>query len=110
MGFDTAADVKAGIKAVAAIPAAATSAAQRVAGMAKALSTASQAAKSTLASQGKKDNGFNSAGKTIKTLGAAWKNEKWDKKVDETLGGKMAKDISENSPTTSSREDPWSSK
>jgi ketol-acid reductoisomerase len=48
-------------------------------GMSKALNTASQVGKA---------NGTGA----IKTLGAAQKVE-WDKKVDETKGGKLAKDI-----------------
>ena len=61
-------------------------------GISKAVSTANQVARTTLASQGKKANPLNTGWETVKTLGAAKKVE-WDKKVDDTKGGKLAKNI-----------------
>ena len=45
----------------------------------------------------KKQTLLNTGWETIKTLGAAEKVE-WDKKVDETKGGKLAKDILDTIP------------
>ena len=92
LGFDTAADVKGAIKTVAAAPAAVAGAVAGIEGIGKAVSTATQVAKSSLATQGKPANALNTGVETIKTLGAAQKVE-WDKKVDETKGGKLAKNI-----------------
>jgi type IV secretion system protein TrbL len=92
MGFETASDVKTAVKTVIKTPAVAAGAVAGIQGMGKAVSVASQVAKTTLESQGKKANLLNTGMKTIKTLGAAEKVE-WDKKVDETKGGKLAKDI-----------------
>jgi len=92
MGFETASSVNAAIKAVPKIPAAVAGVAAGIQGVSKAVNVASQVAKTTLASEGKKANPLNTGWETIKTLGAAQKVE-WGKKVDETKGGKLAKDI-----------------
>lgn len=71
-------------------------------GMGKAISAASQVAKSTLEGEGKKTNLENVGIEAIKTLGAAAKVE-WDKKVDETKGGKLAKNILDTIPKKDSK-------
>jgi len=100
MGFDTASDVKGAIKTVAAAPAAVAGAVAGIEGMSKAVSTATQVAKSTLGAQGKSANALNTGWETIKTLGAAQKVE-WDKKVAETKGGKLEKNILDAIPKIS---------
>ncbi|MDE2028059.1 MAG: hypothetical protein KGJ11_05930, partial [Candidatus Omnitrophica bacterium] len=108
MGFETATDIKSGVKTAAAVPAEVMGGIHRVAGMARAFGAADQAAKATLALQDKKETQWNVAGETIKTLGAAWKQEKWNKTVEGTLGGKMAKDIAaglDTEATTKSDDD-----
>ena len=61
-------------------------------GMSKAVSTARKVGEASLAGQGKKVNLESVGIEAIKTLGAAAKVE-WDKEVDETRGGKLAKNI-----------------
>lgn len=61
-------------------------------GMGKAISTASQIGRANVISQGKPANFENVGWETIKTLGAAAQVE-WEKKVDDTQGGKLAKNI-----------------
>jgi len=92
MGFDAAADVKTGIKTAVKIPVAAAGLVAGIQGMNKAVSVASQVAKTTLESQDKKTNLENMGAEVVRTLGAAGKVE-WEKKVDETKGGKLAKNI-----------------
>jgi type IV secretion system protein TrbL len=92
MGFDAAAEVKAVVRTMVKIPAAAAGAVAGIQGMSKAVSVANQVAKTTLESQGKKTNLENTEAEVIRTLGAAGKVE-WEKKVDETKGGKLAKNI-----------------
>ncbi len=61
-------------------------------GDAKARSAASQVARMNLEAQGKTPTAQDIQKEAIKTLGAAKKIE-WEKKVDDTPGGKLAKDI-----------------
>ncbi len=101
MGFDSAASVNAVVKGIAKIPAAAVGLSAGVEGISKAVSVAGQLAKTSLESQGKKDNLLNSGWETVKTLGEAnkeIKQEAWDRKVDDTRGGKIAKNIMSKLP------------
>ena len=96
MGFDAAASVNAVPRVVAKVVTGAVGGAAGIAGMSKAVSVANQAAKTTLESHGKKANLLNTSIETIKTLGAAneaVKQEAWDRKIDDTKGGKLAKNI-----------------
>jgi len=96
MGFDSASSVTAAMKGAVKIAAGAVGGAAGIAGMSKAVGAASQVAKTTLESQGKKANVLNTGMETIKTLGEANKEvrqEAWDRKVDDTKGGKLAKNI-----------------
>jgi type IV secretion system protein TrbL len=97
MNFDAVPSLPDVIKAVAKIPASAVGAAAGIQGMSKAVSLATQVGKSNLESQGKKTSLENIGIAAIKTLGAAKKVE-WDKKVDDTKGGKLAKDILDTIP------------
>ncbi len=92
MGFDAAASVNAAIKGVPKVAAGAVGVVAGFQGMGKAISMASQVGKTNVESQGKKANFGNIGFEAIKTLGAASKVE-WDKKVGETKGGKLAKNI-----------------
>jgi len=101
MGFDSAASVNAAVKSVAKIPAVATTITAGIQGAGIAVGIAKQAAKTSLESQGKKESAFNVGIETIKTLGAAnkaVKQEAWDRKVNDTTGGKIAKKIEETLP------------
>jgi len=105
MGFDTAADVKSAVTAVPKMAVAAVSGgvavAHGISGMSKAVSVAGQAAKTKLEAKGEKPNALNTGWETIKTLGEAnkaVKQEALDKKISETKGGKIAKNISDNIP------------
>jgi type IV secretion system protein TrbL len=66
-------------------------------GDAKARSAASQVARMNLEAQGKTPTAQDIQKEAIKTLGAAKKIE-WEKKVDDTPGGKLAKDILDTIP------------
>jgi len=92
MGFDAASSVNAAIKGVPKIAKGAVGVVAGFQGMGKAISMANQVGKANVVSQGKEANFGNVGFEAIKTLGAASKAE-WDKKVDETKGGKLAKDI-----------------
>ncbi len=92
MGFDAAASVNAAHKIAAKVATGAVGAVAGFQGMGKAISMASQVGKTNVESQGKTANFGNVGLEAIKTLGAASKVE-WDKKVDETKGGKLAKNI-----------------
>lgn len=96
MGFDTAADVKEAVNTTRKVAVGAVtggvSLMAGVQGMSKAVSLATGVAKSKIAADGKKETPFNTGWETIKTLGEASKVE-WEKKVDETKGGKLAKNI-----------------
>jgi len=101
MGFDTFTDVKAAAKTVAKIPAAAVGLGAGIEGMSKAVTVAGQVAKTTLQGQGKNTDALNMGIETIKTLGKADSNvkqEAWDRKVDDTRGGKIAKNILDSIP------------
>jgi hypothetical protein len=114
LGFDTATDVKAGVKAVVAAPGklaeTAVKTADKAAGVARgmqgmgmAMEFAKEKAKVSLAAQGREANRWNMAGETIKTFGSAWgavKQAEWDKKMNDTTGGKMATDIVTNMNAT----------
>jgi len=101
LSFETAPSVNAAVKGAFKAPAGAVGGAAGIAGMSKAVSVAGQVAKTTLESQGKKPNPLNTGWETIKTLGAAnkaVKQEAWDRKVNDTQGGKMAKNILDKMP------------
>ena len=66
-------------------------------GNAKAQSAARQVAKMNLEAQGKTPTAQDIQNEAIKTLGEARKVE-WDKIVDDTQGGKLAKDILDTIP------------
>ena len=103
MGFDSAASVNAATRVAAKVVAGTVGGTAGIVGMGKAVRVASQAAKTTLESQGKKANLLNTGMETIKTLGAAneaVKQEAWDRKVNDSKGGKIAKNILDNIPTT----------
>ena len=73
-------------------------------GNAKAMSAARQEAASSLQAQGKTPSPEDIQNEAIKTLGEAkkkMKQEEWDKKVDDTEGGKLAKTILDSIPTES---------
>lgn len=112
MGFDVTTDIKGAVKTVASLPAGvnkikdyALEKAHQFAGNSKAVHAAQNTARINLGNQGKELTRANMAEETIKTLGSAWKRETWDKKVDETTGGKMAKDINDNMPVSVPPED-----
>jgi len=70
-------------------------------GNTKASNAAVQAAKADFAAQGKTASPQDIQNEAIKTLGAAkkaMKEAQWDKKVDDTEGGKLAKSILDNIP------------
>ena len=99
MGFDAAASVntvvKEAVKVVKVTKGVLEGTPERE-GMRKAVGAADQLAKTTLVGQGKKANFLNTGWETIKTLGEARsevKQEAWDRKVDDSEGGKMAKYI-----------------
>ena len=97
IGFDAVASVSAAVKTVAKAPAAVTGVVVGIQGISKAVSVAGQVAKTNLEGQGKTPTSWDIQKESIKTLGAARKVE-WDKKVDETKGGKLAKDILDTIP------------
>jgi len=101
LSFETAPSVNAAVKGAFKVAAGAVGGAAGIAGMSKAVGVASQVVKTTLASQGKKENLLNTGWETIKTLGAAnkaVKQEEWDRKVADTKGGKIAKNILDSIP------------
>jgi len=101
LSFETASSVNAAVKGAFKVAAGAVGGAAGIAGMSKAVGVASQVVKTTLASQGKKENLLNTGWETIKTLGAAnkaVKQEEWDRKVADTKGGKIAKNILDSIP------------
>lgn len=109
MGFETATSVNAAIKAPAKIAKTTVALAAGAEGITKAVGAASQFAKTKLESQGKKETPLNLGWETIKTLGTAnraVKQEAWDRKVNDTRGGKMAKNILDKMPKTDSKSDP----
>ncbi len=96
LSFEPAPSVNAAVKGAFKVAAGAVGGAAGIAGMSKAVSVAGQVAKTTLESQGEKENPLNTGWETIKTLGAAnkaVKQEAWDRKVNDTKGGKLAKNI-----------------
>jgi type IV secretion system protein TrbL len=101
MNFDAVPSLPDVVKGVAKTATSAVGGVVGIVGMTKAVSVASQVAKTTLESQGKKANLLNTGIETIKTLGTAdkaVKQEAWDRKVDDTKGGKIAKNISDSIP------------
>ncbi|MBF0570765.1 MAG: P-type conjugative transfer protein TrbL [Candidatus Omnitrophica bacterium] len=101
MNYETASTINAVVKDVAKIAKSAVGGVPAIVGMTKAVGAARQAVKTSLESQGEKDNPLNTGFEIIKTLGAAKqevKQEAWDRKVSDTMGGKMAKDILDGIP------------
>jgi type IV secretion system protein TrbL len=101
MNYDTASSINAALKETFKMAKGAAVGLPGIVGITKAVSAANQSAKVTLEGQGKKGNLLNTGLETIKTLGAARtavKQEEWDRKVNDTQGGKMAKNISDNMP------------
>jgi type IV secretion system protein TrbL len=99
MNYDTASSVNAVVKDTVRIAKGIVGGIPGIVGMSKAVSTANQAARTTLESQGKKENLINAGWQTIKTLGAAStavKQEEWDRKVNDSEGGKIAKNITDS--------------
>ena len=104
MNYDTASTVHSAVKRTIKMAAGAVGGVPGIVGMNKAISVATQMAKTTLESQGKKPNPLNTGIETIKTLGEANEEVKqaaWDRKVDDTKGGKIAKDILSKIPKPS---------
>jgi len=103
MGFDTAADVKSAVTAIPKIAAATARGVVAMAGNAKAYDAAKQVAKARFQAQGKIAGTQDIINETMKTLGAANRDVKqaaWDKKVGDTQGGKVAKDIIDQQDST----------
>ena len=95
--FDTTSSVNTAVKAMAKMPSAVVDTWAGAQGMGNAVGLANQAAKINLGNEGKQTSAMNMGKEMVKTLGAASKAE-WDKKVAETKGGKLAKNISGNMP------------
>ena len=104
IGFDSTSSVSGAVKGIAKIPAMATGMSAGIEGMTRAVSAAGQLAKTTLQSQGKKEDLLNTGWEAIKTLGEAnkeVKQEAWDRKVDDTKAGKIGKNILSKMPKSS---------
>ncbi len=101
MNYDTASSINAAFKETFKMAKGTVGGLPGIVGITKAVGAARQSAKVTLEGQGKKENLLNAGWETIKTLGAARteiKQEEWDRKINDTQGGKMAKNILENLP------------
>jgi hypothetical protein len=106
MNYDTSSSINAAVKETFRMAKGAVGVLPGIVGMSKAVSAASQSAKVTLEGQGKKGDLLNTGWESIKTLGAARsevKKEEWDRKINDTQGGKMAKDILEKMPKIDSK-------
>ena len=92
MGFEASTSVGAAFKAIPKVPSAVTNVVAGIQGFDKAVATANQVARSNIVAQGKSPDFKNVGLESIRTLGAA-SHVEWEKKLDETKGGKIAKDI-----------------
>lgn len=107
MNYDTASSINAVLKDTFKMAKGAVGGVPGIVGFTKAVNAANQSARVTLKEQGKKENVVNTGWETIKTLGAARtevKQEEWDRKINDTQGGKMAKDILANMPKIDSQD------
>jgi type IV secretion system protein TrbL len=105
MNYDTSSSINAVLKETFKMAKGAVGGLPGIVGITRAVSTAGQSAKVTLDAQGKKENLLNTGLETIRTLGAARtevKQEEWDRKINDTQGGKMAKFILDTTPKTNS--------
>jgi len=108
MNYDTASSINAVAKETFKMAKGAVGSLPGIVGISKAVNAADQSARVTLEGQGKKENLVNTGWETIKTLGAARtevKQEEWDRKINDTQGGKIAKDILEKMSKTEPQED-----
>ncbi len=108
MNYDTASSVNAVIKETIKMAKGAVGGIPGIVGTTKAVGGASQLAKVTLEGQGRKENLLNTGWETVKTLGEAKKEvkqEEWNRKVNDSLGGKMAKNILGKMPKTDPQPD-----
>lgn len=107
MNYDTASSINAVLKETFKMAKGAVGGIPGIVGVSKAVNAADQSARATLEGRGIKENLVNTGWETIKTLGAARtevKQDEWDRKINDTQGGKMAKNILEKMSKTDPQE------